>query len=175
MKNQQRNSDNCFNVEYTLQKFHAATIINKIDDKLNEKNVNKDIQNNYDQLKTIIDNYYQMGNDEDIENFKNYDGLCESERNERKSNLAIEGRKSDVRKQFGRLTKNFTKGHERNKTSVLQESITGKTNFLLMGVDNSVKGVFKFYNNNGFLEFIKIFENFFHLPKIQFVIFSSLY
>ena len=167
LENQQRNSDNCFNVEYTLQKFHAATIINKIDEKLNEENVNKDLQNNYDKLKTIIDNYYQMGNDEDIENFKNYDGLCESERNERKSNLAIEGRKSDVRKQFGRLTKNFTKGHERNKTSVLQESITGKTNFLLMGVDNSVKGVFKFYNNNGFLEFINNFEIFLKNEKIN--------
>ena len=167
LKNQERNYDNCFNVEYTLNKFHAATIINKIDEKLNEnKDLNKDIKNNYDKLKIIFNNYYHLSNDDESENISNFDGIYESER----SNLGMkdfEGRKSELRKPFGRLTKAFTKGHERNKTSVLQESITSKTNFLLMGVDDSVKGVFKFYNNNGFLEFINNFEFFLNNEKIN--------
>ena len=94
-----------------------------------------------------------MGNEEEIvENLNNYDGICESERNERNERIGSKdysGRKTEMRKPFGRLTKTFTKGHERNKTSVLQDSISGKNNFLLMGADNSSKGIFKFYNENG--------------------------
>ena len=162
LKNQQRNLDNCFNIEYSLKKFKAQNIINKIDEKLskNNKDINSDIFDIYNKIKTILNNYKQMENEEEAENFNNYDGICESERNDRKSNLGpLEGRKSELKKTFGRITK-FTKGHERNKTSVLQETIPAKTNFLLMGVDNSVKGIFKFYNENGFLEFINNFENF---------------
>ena len=171
LKNQQRTFDNCFNIEYTLHKFHAETMINRIDEKLNENNnINEKIQDIYDKIKTILNNYNQFGNEEDVENLNNYDGICESDRNERKSNLKEKeyiGRKTEMKKNFGRLTRTFTKGHERNKTSVLQETITGNTNFLLMGADNSSKGVFKFYNDNGFLEFIKIFENFLDEDKID--------
>ena len=171
MKNQQKTYDNCFTIEYNLQKFHAQTIINKIDEKINENN-NKDekIQDIYEKLKAILNNYNQMGSEEEIESLNNYGGICESERYERKSNPMAQnysGRKSELKKPFGRLTKTFIKGHERNKTSVLQETISGKSNFLLMGVDNSVKGVFKFYNSNGFLEFIHNFEEMLENEKIN--------
>ena len=172
LKNQQRTFDNCFNIELTLQKFHAESMINKIDEILNENNdnINEKMQDIYDKIKTILNNYNQVGNEEDVENLNNYDGICESERYERKSNLKEKeyvGRKTEMKKNFGRLTRTFTKGHERNKTSVLQETITGNTNFILMGADNSSKGVFKFYNDNGFLEFIKNFENFLDEEKID--------
>ena len=170
LENQQRNIDNCFNIEYNLNKFKTQTIINKIDEKLKtyDKDINSDIINNYNKIKTILNNYNQLGNEEEIENFTNSYGICESERNDRKSNLgSIDGRKTEMRKPFGRITKSLSRGHERNKTSVLQETLTTNTNFLLMGVDNSVKGVLKFYNENGFLEFINIFENFVKEEKIN--------
>ena len=172
LKDQQRNIDNSFNIEYNLPKFTSQIIINKIDEKLSENNdTNSNIQSIYEKIKAILNNYSQMGNEEEIENFNNYDGICESERNDRKSNIVqnFEGRKTEMRKPFGRITKGFTKGHERNKTSVLQETISTNTNFLLMGVDNSVKGVFKFYNENGFLKFIKDFENFLKEEKINII------
>ena len=160
LKDQQRTFDNCFNIEYSLQKFHAQTIINKLDEKLNKNIKDEKIINLYEKLKNILNNYNQMGNDEEaVENFNNYDGICESDRNERLGSKDFNGRKTEVRKVFGRLTKTFTKGHERNKTSVLQETLPGNANFFLIGTDIISKDAFKFYNENGFLEFINIFEN----------------
>ena len=173
LKQHKRTLDNCFNIEYTLPKFHTQIMLNKIDEKLtenNEKNIDENIKNIYDKIKTILNNYNQMDNEEESENLNNYDGICESERNERKYSLGIkdivEGRKTEMKKPFGRLTKNFSK-HERNKTSVLQETFSGDNKFILNGVDNSVKGVFKFYKDNGFLEFINIFEKFLKEEKID--------
>ena len=175
LKKEQRTFDNCFNIEYTLQKFPSQTIINKIDEEINDNNIiDEKMQDLYDKVKVILNNYNQMGNEEEIvENLNNYDGICESERNERNErnerigSKDYSGRKTEMRKPFGRLTKTFTKGHERNKTSVLQDSISGKGGFLLMGADNSSKGIFKFYNENGFLEFINIFEKMLDNEKIN--------
>ena len=163
LKDQQRNINNSFIIEYTLPKFSSKIIINKIDEKFNQNiDINSNIKIIYEKIKTILNNYSQIDNEEEIENFNNYDGICQSERNGRKSNITqnCEGRKTEIRSPFGRITKGFTKGHERNKTSVLQETISTNTNFLLMGMDNSLKGVLKFYNENGFLDFINNFENF---------------
>ena len=167
LKKQQRNFDNCFNIEYTLQNFKAQTIINIIDEIINENNNNNEKEvDNYSKIKSILNNYIKIGNEEDMENLtsNNYDGFCESERHDRKVSIGFkdysEDRKSELKKPFGRLTKTFIKGHERNKTSVLQETISMTNNFLLSGVDNSTKGIFKFYKENGFLQFVEIFENF---------------
>ena len=168
LKNQERTLDNCFNIEYSLQKFKTQTIINIIDEKLSENNrdINEENKNSFDKIKTVLNNYIQIRNGETPENLNNYEDICESDRHERKGSVGIKDY-GEMRKPFGRITKNFTKRHERNKTSVLQETFSGNNKFLLMGVDNSVKGVFKFYKENGFLEFINIFENFLKEEKIN--------
>ena len=168
LKNQERTINNCFNIEYTLQKFKTQTIINIIDEKLSENNevINEKIKNSLDKIKTVLNNYIQIRNGETPENLNNYEEIYESDRYERRGSVRIKDY-GEMRKPFGRITKNFTKRHERNKTSVLQETFSGNNKFLLMGVDNSVKGVFKFYKDNGFLEFINIFENFLNEEKIN--------
>ena len=163
-KMQERTIDNCFNIEYTLQKFQTQHIIHRIDEKLTKnKNLSEKEQNIYKTIKIILSNYNKIKMEEDPENINNYDGMYDSERNESKSSIGIkdfgEGRKTEMKKTFGRLTKKFT-SHERNKTSVLQESFSGDNKFILAGVDNSVKGVFKFYKEDGFLEFINFFDDF---------------
>ena len=165
LKMKERTINNCFNIEYTLQRFRAQQLLNIIDEKLSKnKNIDENMQNIYNKIKIILSNYNKIKIEEDPENINNYDLMYESERNEGgKISIGIkdygEGRKTEMRKPFGRLTRKFT-SHERNKTSVLQETFSGDNKFLLEGVDNSVKGVFKFYKVDGFLEFINFFDIF---------------
>ena len=164
LKDKQRNLDNCFNIEFTLPKINVEIFMNKIEDKL--KNEELDNAKEYENIKSIFDNYIKMSSDEELNNndFYNYEVMNENGRNERKYSG---GRKSDIKK--SRISKLFRRGHERNKTSVLQESFLGNNNFLLFGVDNSVKGVFKFYKKNGFLEYIQSFEKIMNKENINII------
>ena len=160
LKDKQRTFDNCFNIEYALQKFHAQTIINKLDEKLNKNIKDEKIINLYKKIKNILNNYNLIRNKEVVENFNNYDGIFENDRNERQDFKDYKGRKTEVRKVFGSLTKTNNEDYERNNSSILRKTLYESPNFLLRGTDNNIsKNVFKFYNENGFLEFINEFEN----------------
>ena len=159
LKEQQRNFENSFNIEYILPKFETNIFINKIDEQLkkNEFNYSKE----YESIKSILDNYTKLNSEEDMNenDLNNYDVIYEKKFKDE--------RKSYVKK----LThsKTFKKGHERNKTSVLQESFSRTNTFLLLGIDNSAEGVFKFYKEKGFLEFIRCFEKIMDLEKINII------
>ena len=155
-KNQQRNIDNSFIIEYVLQSFKAQNIIDKIDSKLEDKTkISAVDENNYNMLKIILSDYNQLKN-EDFSN--NLDYIYKE---------SIGGRKSEMKKQYGRLTRSFIRTHERNKTSLLRETNSNNYNFILSGADKSVKEVFKFYKEDGFLNFINKFEQFLNEEKID--------
>ena len=121
LKDQQRTFDNCFNIEYSLQKFHAQTIINKLDEKLNKNIKDEKIINLYKKIKNILNNYNLIRNKEVVENFNNYDGIFENDRNERQDFKDYKGRKTEVRKVFGSLTKTNNEDYERNNSIVFCE------------------------------------------------------
>ena len=154
-QNQQRNIDNCFIIEYILQSFKIQNIIEKIDAKLQDKTKITELdEQNYNNLKLILNNFIQLKNDEEnLEDIYNKESLG--------------GRKSEMKKQYGRLTKTFIRTHERNKTSLLRETNYNNYNFLLNSSLKPVKEAFKFYKNDGFLNFINIFEKFLNDEKID--------
>ena len=156
LKDQQRNIDNCFNIEYLLPKLDTSLLLNKLEEKLKDDELNKNNENNnYIKIKNIFDNYKKISSEYNIDNdFYNNEIVNENVKGELKY---TEERKSDI-KRISRITKVYKKGHEHNKTSVLQESFSGSNKFSLFGIDNSIKGVFKFYKEKGFLEFIHSFE-----------------
>ena len=160
LKDKQRNIDNCFNIEYSIPKFETDLIINKLDEKLKNDTANKE----YELIKLILDNYIKLTSEDEIinDNYHNNND-CINKKGERK--LSDE-RKSDVKK-ISRITKIYKKGHERNKTSVLQETFSGNNKFILFGSDNTNKGMFKFYKNKGFLEFVTCFEKIMKEEKIN--------
>ena len=164
LKNKQRNLDNCFNIEFALPKLNIEIFTNKIEEKLDNDEL--DNAKEYENIKSIFDNYIKISSEDEQNNndFYNYEMTNDNGRIERKYSG---GRKSDIKK--SRISKLFRRGHERNKTSVLQESFSGNNNFLLYGVDNSVKGVFKFYKENGFLEFIHCFEKIMNKENINII------
>ena len=156
LKNKQRNIGNCFNIEYSIPKFDTDLIINKLDEKLKNDTANKE----YEIIKLILDNYIKLTSDDEIINgnfHNNNDFVSENTKGERKSDV----------KKISRITKLYRRGHERNKTSVLQETFSGNNKFILFGSDNSNKGIFKFYKNKGFLEFISCFEKIMKEEKIN--------
>ena len=158
LKDQPRNIDNCFNIEYLLPKLDTSLLLNKLEEKLKDDEINKnDEHNNNIKIKNIFDNYKKISSEYDIDNdFYNNEIVNENE-NEKENRKYSEERKSDIKK-ISRITKIYKKGHEHNKTSVLQETFSGGNKFNLFGIDNSIKGVFKFYKEKGFLEFIHSFE-----------------
>ena len=153
LKNKQRNIENSFNIEYTLPKFKVNIIISKIEEKLKDE-INDGPE--YQNIKTILDNYIKVISEEENEKeeYEIYEGLPGLLKND---HILTGERKSDIKK-LNRLTKVFRRGHERIKTSVLQESFSGDNKFLLLGANNSNKSPFKFYKEKGFLEFIYNFE-----------------
>ena len=162
LKNQQRNLDNCFNIEYILPKLNAKIFINKIEEKLK----NKELINfeEYENIKFILNNYIKICSEEEQihNNEYNHEMINDNIKNEGK----FIGRKSYIKK-LGRVAKLNRGRHERNKTSVLQETFSGNNNFLLLGLDNSVKCIFKFYKEKGFLAFIHNFEKIMNKEKID--------
>ena len=165
LKDNQRNIDNCFNIEYSIPKFDADIIINKLNEKIKSDVENKE-NKEYEIIKYILDNYMKLSSEEEIigGNFhNNNDCINVNKKFERK--LSGE-RKSDVKK-ISRITKLYRRGHERNKTSVLQETFSGDNKFILFGNDNTNKGIFKFYTNKGFLKFILCFEKIMKEEKIN--------
>ena len=150
-KNQQRNIDNSFIIEYTLQSFKSQIIIEKIDSKLLDKTKIKESEEKmYNKLKLIFNNYNQLKNEEDPNNLEDFSN---------KESIGY-GRKSEMKKPYGRLSRPFFRKHDRNKSSLLIETNSTNYNFILSGADKSIKEVFKFYGKDGFLNFIKDFEKF---------------
>ena len=157
-KNQQRNIDNSFIIEYVLQSFKTQIFIEKIDAKLGDKTkINEADEKVYNILKTIINDYNKVKNEEDSNN--NFDYMYNKD--------SINGRKSEMKKQYGRLTRSFIHTHERNKTSLLRETNSNNYNFILSGIDKSLKETFKFYKEEGFINFINLFEKFLNEEKID--------
>ena len=162
LKNQQRNLDNCFNIEFNLPEVNTEIFINRIEERL--KNEEFDDFKEYENIKSTFVNYKKLNSEEETNNndFFLNEILNENGRDE----LKFRERKSDVKK-FNRVTKIFKRGHERSKTSVLQESCSKYNKFFLLGADNSVKGAFKFYQENGFLKFIHCFEKIMNKENIH--------
>ena len=159
LKNQQRNIDNSFIIEYVLQSFKTHNFIEKIDAKLEFKGkIKEKDEAMYNKLKEIINDYNKIRNEDDS-NTLEYIYNKES----------LNGRKSEMKKQYGRLTKSFIRTHERNKTSLLRETNSNNYNFILSGADKSLKEVFTFYKEEGFLNFINIFEKFLDKEKINII------
>ena len=157
--NQERNINNCFNIEYSLQSFKARFIIDKINVKLgNTSDLDNKKENIYKYIKLILDNYLHVKNEEDSNNLNDYDDIYNIKE-------STDGRKSEMRK-FGRSTKSIIRIHERNKTSLLRDTYNS-INFNLVGGDKSLKGAFKFYGKDGFLTFINILETFLIEEKIN--------
>jgi len=124
-------------------KLENKTKINELDEKI------------LNQIKLILNNYSTVKNEEDSNNF---DEIIKDSLGERKS---------EFKKPFGRLTKSLIRTHERNKTSLLRETNTSNFNFILSGSDKSVKDNFKFYKEDGFLNFVSIFEKFLNQENIH--------
>ena len=157
-KKQERNIDNSFIIEYTLQNFKSQIIIEKLDSKLeNKTKLNDSEEKIYNQLKLIFNNYNQVKNEDESNNFEDIYN---------KESISG-GRKSEMKKQNGRLTKSFIRTHERNKTSILRETNSSGYNFILSSADRPLKEVFKFYGSDGFLNFINNFEKFINDEKID--------
>ena len=161
LKDQQRNSDNCFNIEYTLPKLNTNIFINKIEEKLKDNELEN--YREYKYIKSILDNYLKIS----LEDENNNNDLTLSKNQLSESKFRGE-RKSDI-KRVNTFSRILRKGHERNKTSVLQESFTSNNKFILFGLDNSNKGVFKFYREKGFLKFIHCFEKIMNKEKIDII------
>ena len=157
-KNQQRNIDNSFIIEYTLQNFKSQIIIEKIDSKLLDKTKIKESEEKiYKKLKLIFSNYNQLKNEEDPNNLEDFSN---------KESIGY-GRKSEMKKPNGRLSRPFFRKHDRNKSSLLIETNSTNYNFILSGADKSIKEVFKFYGKDGFLNFINDFEKFVEKENID--------
>ena len=155
-QNQQMNINNSFLLEYNLQNFKTQTILEKIEAKLeNKTKINELDEKILNQIKLILNNYSTVKNEEDSNNF---DEIIKDSLGERKS---------EFKKPFGRLTKSLIRTHERNKTSLLRETNTSNFNFILSGSDKSVKDNFKFYKEDGFLNFVSIFEKFLNQENIH--------
>ena len=167
LKNKQRNINNSFNIEYNLPKFDTDILINKLQEKL--KNDENEENQEYENIKLILDNYLRISSENEINGDINNEIINENKKGERK--LSGE-RKSDIKK-LSRITKLYRRGHERNKTSVLQETFSGNNKFILFGADNTNKGIFKFYKSKGFLDFIHHFEKI--MKKENFNILDEIY
>ena len=158
-QNPQMNINNSFIIEYNLQNFKTQTILEKIEAKLKDKTkINELDEKILNQIKLILNNYNTVRNEEDSSNF---DEVYKDSLGERKS----EFKKTTT---SGRLTKSFIRTHERNKTSLLRETNSTNFNIFLSGSDKSGKGSFKFYKEDGFLNFVSIFEKFLNQENINF-------
>ena len=153
-KNAPRSIDNCFNIEYELNPFNAQIIIDKFDAKINNNENDEKLMNLLKDLKKPFIDYYRIK--EEILN-----GNTEND-----SFYHLSGRKpsnSEYRKTGGSIIKNKINknifGHVKNNTSVLQET-SGQNKYVLLGIDKDVKGTFEFYTKNGFIDFLKRFEQF---------------
>ena len=166
-KNNQRTIDNSFNIEYSLPNFNTHKILPIIenlnpDDKENE-NINK--------LKNIFENYNQLINENEEDNiFNAFEEIYENRKTimVNKDSIGSTSIKSDFKKTLGRLSK-FVKTHEKNKTSLLQETYNNSHNFVLYGADKTSKHFFQFYGADGFLDFMKNFGEFLLKEKIDII------
>ena len=153
-KKEQRNIENCFTIEYNLQSFKTQNILKIINSKIKKEDKDYEI---FENLKKIFENYRGMKNDE-----VNY--INEIDEYYKDTN----GRRSDLKKSVERFTKLGIKKLRRTKSFLLQETNSNNNyNFLLEGSNKKGEGEFKFYQKNGFLDFVQNFESFLKEEKID--------
>ena len=146
----QRNFENCFTIEYNLQNFKTQSILNIINSKIKKGDTNIEILEN---MKKIFQSYGKMKGEEDY----NLNEIVD-----------YTGRRSDVKKNMERITK--INRLQRTKSFLLNETSTyNNYNFLFEEAPKTGDGEFKFYKKDGFLEFIKNFENFVKNEKIDII------
>ena len=166
-KNNQRTLDNSFNIEYSLPNLNSEKILSII----NNLTPNDNEKENINKLKNIFENYNQLSHENEEESIFN---AFEEIYGNRKSNMMNKESinnisiKSDFKKTLGRLTK-FVKTHEKNKTSLLQETYNNSHNFVLLGADKTSKHFFQFYGTDGFLDFVKILGELLHKENIDII------
>ena len=154
-KNQPRSIENSFNIEYILNPFNVQIIIDKIDAKINNNEKDENLISILKNLKKPFVDYFRMK--EELLNGNN----------DNESFYYLSARKqstSDYRNsRSGSLIKNKIKknlfSHVKNNTSVLQET-SGQNKYVLLGIDKNVKDTFQFYSKNGFIEYLKQFQQF---------------
>ena len=159
-KSQPRSIENSFNIEYILNPFNAQAIIDKIDNRINNEKEEKIILV-LKELKSIFLDYFKIK--EELLN------AC----NDNESIYFMSARKpsiSEYRKTGGSIIKTKTSksffGHVKNNTSVLQETC-GQNKYVLLAIDKEVKDTFQFYTKNGFVYFLKQFDQFLNEEKIN--------
>ena len=147
---QQINIYNSFIIEYNLQNFQIQTFLERIDTKLEKNNlINESEAAILNKIKLTLKNYEFVKNEE-ISN--NYDNI---------------NRKTEMKKSIRRPTKIISRSSERVKQSLIKKSINTHCNLILSSKDKSVKRYFNFYNKDGFINFINIFEKFLKKENIN--------
>ena len=154
-KNEPRSIDNSFNIEYLLNPFNAQTIIDKIDEKIN----------NNEKEEKLISELKQL-----LKPFKDYCRIKEEIINGNADNESIyylTGRKqstSEYRVTGGSAIKNkigkSVRGHVKNNTSLLQETYGQSSKYVLLGINKNTKDTFQFYSKKGFIYFLTQFAHF---------------
>ena len=180
--NDPRSIDNCFIVEYNKRPFYCLSLLDELEKKIIElkaeifgscnSSINLNNSNNsnlknevmltekekkdkfeyYSQLKNILMDYclvlginFGQGKN-DI--FNNDDsGL---------PRISLSSNKSKL----NHFKNNYHKGHKKSNNSLLQFTFNQNPNFNLAGIDKFSKNFFKFYGKDGFLYFLKDFEEF---------------
>ena len=156
-KKQQRNIENSFIIEYIFQSFKTQNILDKLSTKLEKKSkINEENEKNYKFLKLILNDYKQLKNEEETNNF-------ESMYN--KESMTV--RRSDLKVLFGKSMKSLIPSRNKNKASLLWQTNSINFNFILSSAERSAKKGFKFYKEDGFLRFINIFEKFLNEEKLD--------
>ena len=142
----QNSIDNCFIIEYNKSNFSALLLIDDIDKKITQLNIENTINEKldeeiYKELKTILMNYCTV---------------LDINLNNQQKNIDINPIDLNGKKTLVKASKNNIKrGHIKSNNSLLQFTINRSTTFNLAGVDKSSKDYFRFYKKDGFLKFIE--------------------
>ena len=132
INNKQRNIENCFTVECDLPNFNTNNILKIINAKLKS---GEKVDENLESLRKILENYNSIKNEEDS---------YINEENDYYND--IPGRRTELKNNYERFTKQSSKKIQRTKSFLLIEiNSNNGINFLLEGSANKGDDEFKFY------------------------------
>ena len=169
--NNPKSIENCFIVEFNKKIFSALTLLDDIDKEIIKLTSDNSIQKNplinidiLNQIRAILRNYclvlginnnININNNNNINiNKNNIDLNLTSEKSSEFSINTI-----NTNKAKNKLNKNQAKRTHIKSNSLLQFSINQNTNFNLAGFDKDSKDHLKFYQKDGFLNFVKNIGN----------------
>ena len=171
-KSNPKSIENCFIVEFNKKIFSALSLLDDIDKEIikitsensSQKNslMNIDILN---QIRSILRNYcLVMGiNNNNINiknNIQNKNNLDLNLKDEKSSEISINSINNiNNNKTKNKINKNPARRTHIKSNSLLQFSINQNTNFNLAGFDKDSKDHLKFYQKDGFINFIKNMGN----------------